>query len=504
MDKFSLLTDDVVIMTSQTESLETPEAVPVEFGFDNSFARELEGFYVMSDAAQVPEPCLLKFNRELAIELGLNTEALETHLGAEIFAGNRVPNGSMPLAQAYAGHQFGGFSPKLGDGRALLLGEIVDTLGKRHDIQLKGSGRTPFSRGGDGKAGLGPILREYMIGEAMHALGTPTTRALAAVTTGEQVFRETAIPGAVLTRVAASHLRVGTFQFYAARGETDMVRQLANYAIARHYPAAHEADNPYLAFFNSVAQAQAVLVAQWMSIGFIHGVMNTDNTTISGETIDYGPCAFMDTYNPATVFSSIDLQGRYAYDNQPSILAWNLARLAETLISLVDLDKDRAVELLTDSANKVPSLFANAWLARMRAKIGLSKVENGDGNLVNRLLDAMHQGKADFTLTFRRLSDAVRGNSTPVRVLFKDSVAFDAWETDWCARLDREQVSAGDRACVMDQVNPIYIPRNHKVEEALAAAVDQGNMSRLAVAKILRKRAPKPQSLIRHSAAPDL
>jgi uncharacterized protein YdiU (UPF0061 family) len=477
MDKFSLLTDIVVIMTSQTESLETPEAEPIEFGFDNSFARELEGFYVPSEAAQVPEPCLLKFNRALAIELGLDTKALETNLGTEIFAGNRVPNGSMPLAQAYAGHQFGGFSPKLGDGRALLLGEIVDTRGKRHDIQLKGSGRTPFSRGGDGKAGLGPILREYMIGEAMHALGVPTTRALAAVTTGEQVFRETAIPGAVLTRVAASHLRVGTFQFYAARGETDMVRQLADYAIARHYPAAHEAENPYLAFFNSVAQAQAVLVAQWMSIGFIHGVMNTDNTTISGETIDYGPCAFMDAYNPATVFSSIDLQGRYAYANQPSILNWNLARLAETLIALVDPDKDRAVELLTDSANEVPSLFANAWLARMRAKIGLNTAEDGDANLVNHLLDAMHQGKADFTLTFRRLSDAMRGNSAPVRVLFKDSAAFDAWESDWRTRLDREQVSAVDRACIMDQVNPIYIPRNHKVEEALAAAVDQGNMS---------------------------
>jgi uncharacterized protein YdiU (UPF0061 family) len=477
MDKFSLLTDIAFIMKSQPEFLEVPKVETVEFGFDNSFARELEGFYVPSNAAKVPEPCLLKFNYQLATELGLDTEALQTNLGAEIFAGNHVPNGSMPLAQAYAGHQFGGFSPKLGDGRALLLGEIVDTHGKRHDIQLKGSGRTPFSRGGDGKAGLGPILREYMISEAMHALGAPTTRALAAVTTGEQVFRETAIPGAVLTRVAASHLRVGTFQFYAARGETDKVRQLADYAIARHYPKAYEAENPYLAFFNLVAQAQVLLVAHWMSIGFIHGVMNTDNTTISGETIDYGPCAFMDAYNPAAVFSSIDLQGRYAYANQPSILTWNMARLAETLIELVDLDKDRAIESLTEGVNEIPSLFANAWLARMRAKIGLHTAEDGDVDLVNRLLDTMHQVTADFTLTFRRLSDAVRGNSAPVRLLFKDSVAFDAWESDWRTRLDREHISAGDRACVMDQVNPIYIPRNHKVEEALAAAVGQDNMS---------------------------
>ena len=477
MDKFLLLNDVVAVMTSQTENFKTREGAPENFEFDNSFARELGGCYVPWDAEKVSEPRLLMFNCELAAELGLDGAALETPLGAEIFAGNRLPIGAKPLAQAYAGHQFGGFSPQLGDGRALLLGEIVDTCGRRHDIQLKGSGRTPFSRGGDGKAALGPVLREYLIGEAMHALGVPTTRALAAVTTGDQVIRETALPGAVLTRIAASHLRVGTFQFFAARGETEIVRQLADYAIARHYPAAREADNPYLAFFISVAKAQAVLVAEWMSIGFIHGVMNTDNTTISGETIDYGPCAFMDVYDPDTVFSSIDLQGRYAYANQPSILTWNLARLAETLIALVDPNKDRAVELLTDGANEVSSLFGDAWLARMRAKIGLNSAEDNDVKLINRLLDAMYQGKADFTLTFRRLSEVLRGNDMPVRALFEDPAVFDVWVNDWRIRLDREQVSAVDCAGAMDQVNAIYIPRNHKVEEALAAAVDQDSIS---------------------------
>ena len=307
------------------------------------------------------------------------------------------------------------------------------------------------------------MLREYLIGEAMHALGVPTTRALAAVTTGDQVFRETSLPGAVLTRIAASHLRVGTFQFFAARGETEIVRQLANYAIARHYPASRRSDNPYLAFFIAVARAQALLVAEWMSIGFIHGVMNTDNTTISGETIDYGPCAFMDVYDPDTVFSSIDLQGRYAYANQPSILTWNLARLAETLIALVDPNKERAIELLSVGANEASCLFVDAWLARMRLKIGLNSPEDNDHKLINRLLDAMHQGKADFTLTFRRLSDVLRGNGMPVRALFEDrqysmpgSVIGGA---GWVGRK-----SARDRAGSMDKVNPIYIPRNHKVE----------------------------------------
>ena len=477
MDKVLQLKDLVFIVTSKAENFETGERTQANFEFDNSFARELEGCYLPWEAEKVSEPRLLMFNCELAAELGLDAAALVSSLGAEIFSGNRLPNGAKPLAQAYAGHQFGQFSPKLGDGRALLLGEIVDTCGKRHDIQLKGSGRTPFSRSGDGKAALGPVLREYLVSEAMNALGVPTTRALAAVTTGDQVFRETALPGAVLTRIAASHLRVGTFQFFAARGETEIVRQLADYAIARHYPAARDADNPYLEFFMAVARAQALLVAEWMSIGFIHGVMNTDNTTISGETIDYGPCAFMDVYDPDTVFSSIDLRGRYAYANQPSILTWNLARLAETLITLVDPNQDRALELLTFGADEASSMFVDAWLSRMRVKIGLNSPEDNDVKLINRLLEAMHQGKADFTLTFRRLSDVLRGNGTLVRALFEDLALFDAWESDWRNRLGREKVSARDCAASMDQVNPIYIPRNHKVEEVLAAAVNYGNIS---------------------------
>ena len=455
-------------MTQQAEPFDAPTPNLPEFPFDNTFARELDGFYVAQSAAPVPEPKLLLLNHNLARELGLDADALESDEGAAVFAGNSTPDGAHPLAQAYAGHQFGGFSPQLGDGRALLLGEIVDTNGRRRDIQLKGSGRTPFSRSGDGKAALGPVLREYLIGEAMHALGVPTTRALAAVSTGEPVYRETALPGAVLTRVSSSHLRVGTFQFFAARQDFDKVRQLADYAIARHHPAARDADNPYLAFFESVADVQAALVARWMSIGFIHGVMNTDNMTISGETIDYGPCAFMDTYAPETVFSSIDTQGRYAYGNQPPILAWNLARLAECLIPLVDENRDTAVEILTAAANTVPEKFEEAWLTRMRAKLGLETPDAGDAELIDDLLTAMHEGSADFTLTFRRLSDVARGDSGPARDLFSNPALLDAWLLRWQERLGTRDSTAE----AMDRVNPLYIPRNHKVEEALAAAVE--------------------------------
>ena len=314
------------------------------FAFDNTYARELDGFYVPWKAAQVAQPSMVKFNRELAEELGLDADALDTEEGARIFAGNETPEGAVPLAQAYAGHQFGGFVPQLGDGRALLLGEVIDRNGQRRDIQLKGSGRTPFSRAGDGRAALGPVLREYLIGEAMHALGIPTTRALAAVVTGEPVFREEgALPGAVLTRVAASHIRVGTFQFFAARDEQSTVRRLADYVIDRHYPELKHHPNPYLGLLERVCDRQAALIASWMHVGFIHGVMNTDNMAISGETIDYGPCAFMDHYDPATVFSSIDTRGRYAYANQPRIAQWNLARLAETLLPLIDVDGKRAI-----------------------------------------------------------------------------------------------------------------------------------------------------------------
>lgn len=444
-----------------------------QFNFDNSFARSLEGFFKPCQAEPATAPTLLQFNHALAKELGLDPVALDSEAGLAIFSGNATPEGSEPLAQAYAGHQFGGFSPQLGDGRALLLGEVIDTQQRRRDIQLKGSGRTPFSRGGDGLAAIGPVLREYLIGEAMHALGVPTTRALAAVATGKHVYREIALPGAILTRIAASHIRVGTFQYAGARGDILKVRELADYAIQRHYPDTSDAENPYLAFFAAVADAQAALVARWMNIGFIHGVMNTDNMTISGETIDYGPCAFMDKYAASTVFSSIDQYGRYAYANQPEILTWNLARLAETLIPHVDTKKERAIELLTETIECIQPLYESYWLSGMRSKIGLTTEDILDEELINDLLKIMEAGQADFTLVFRRLSKTLQGDSDAVRNLFKEPDAFNAWVVRWQKRLEQEDIVAETTAQAMDRVNPIYIPRNHKVEESLAAAVNQ-------------------------------
>ena len=444
-----------------------------QFNFDNSFARSLEGFFKPCQAEPATAPTLLQFNHALAKELGLDPVALDSEAGLAIFSGNATPEGSEPLAQAYAGHQFGGFSPQLGDGRALLLGEVIDTQQRRRDIQLKGSGRTPFSRGGDGLAAIGPVLREYLIGEAMHALGVPTTRALAAVATGKHVYREIALPGAILTRIAASHIRVGTFQYAGARGDILKVRELADYAIQRHYPDTSDAENPYLAFFAAVADAQAALVARWMNIGFIHGVMNTDNMTISGETIDYGPCAFMDKYAASTVFSSIDQYGRYAYANQPEILTWNLARLAETLIPHVDTKKERAIELLTETIECIQPLYESYWLSGMRSKIGLTTEDILDQELINDLLKIMEAGQADFTLVFRRLSKTLQGDSDAVRNLFKEPDAFNAWVVRWQKRLEQEDIVAETTAQSMDRVNPIYIPRNHKVEEALVAAVNQ-------------------------------
>jgi serine/tyrosine/threonine adenylyltransferase len=432
--------------------------------FDNSYARDLVGFYVAQQPAPPPAPQLLQYNRGLAEELGLDP-GLELQAVA-ILSGAAVPEGATPIAQAYAGHQFGGFSPQLGDGRALLLGEVIDSAGRRRDIALKGSGWTPFSRGGDGKAAVGPVLREYLIGEAMHGFGIPTSRALAAVATGEVVYREAPLPGAVLTRVAASHIRVGTFQFFAARGEGDKIRQLADYAIARHYPAVVGAANPYLAFFDAVMAGQAKLIAQWMGVGFIHGVMNTDNMTISGETIDYGPCAFMDGYAPGTVFSSIDHNGRYAYANQPLILGWNLARLAETLLGLIDPDEDRAVAIATERLQGVAGLYRAEWTDVMRLKLGLDGADAGDGDLADGLMAAMDGQGADWTLTFRRLATAVGGDASLVTPLFEDASALLAWLPKWRARL------APDAAGRMDRVNPVIIPRNHLVEEALAAATD--------------------------------
>jgi uncharacterized protein YdiU (UPF0061 family) len=443
------------------------------FAFDNTYARQLEGFYVPWKAAQVAQPRLVKLNRELAEELGLDAGPLDSEEGARIFAGNETPEGAAPLAQAYAGHQFGGFVPQLGDGRALLLGEVIDRNGRRRDIQLKGSGPTPFSRAADGRAALGPVLREYLIGEAMHALGIPTTRALAAVVTGEPVFREGALPGAVLTRVAASHIRVGTFQFFAARGEQAKVGRLANYAIERHYPELKDHANPYLGLLERVCDRQAALIASWMHVGFIHGVMNTDNMAISGETIDYGPCAFMDHYDPATVFSSIDSHGRYAYANQPRIAQWNLARFSETLLPLIDRDGNRAIARATEVVNAFPAQYERYWLKGMRAKLGLVSEEEADLNLATGFLTAMEGKKVDYTLAFRYLADAVLGQEEPIRALFADPSAYHLWSGYWRARLSREGVAPLERAQAMRRANPAFIPRNHRVEEALSAAVER-------------------------------
>jgi uncharacterized protein YdiU (UPF0061 family) len=450
-----------------------------KFAFDNTYARELEGFYVPWQAAQVARPALVKLNRDLAEELGLDAEALDSEQGARIFAGNETPEGAVPLAQAYAGHQFGGFSPQLGDGRALLLGEVIDRNGHRRDIQLKGSGPTPFSRNGDGRAALGPVLREYLIGEAMHALAIPTTRALAAVVTGEPVYRETALPGAVLTRVAASHIRVGTFQLFAARGEQDKVQRLADYVIERHYRELQDHANAYLGFLERVCDRQAALIASWMHVGFIHGVMNTDNMAISGETIDYGPCAFMDHYDPATVFSSIDTRGRYAFGNQPSIAQWNLARLAETLLPLIDADRNRAIAQATEVVNGFPGLYERYWLQGMRAKLGLASEDEADLNLVNSFLAALESNTVDYTLAFRYLADAALGEEERIRALFADASAYDLWSGHWRSRLARESVTPAERAQAMRRVNPAFIARNHRVEEALSAAVERADYAPL-------------------------
>jgi len=441
------------------------------FAFDNSYVRELEGLYVPWQATPSPAPRLLALNDELATELGVDAEALRAPDGVAALVGNATPDGASPVAQAYAGHQFGGFSPRLGDGRALLLGEVLDVHGRRRDLHLKGSGRTPFARGGDGKAAVGPMLREYAIGEAMHALGIPTTRALAVVATGDDVARETLLPGAVLVRVAASHVRVGTFQYAAAHGDPALVRRLADHAIARHHPRALDAENPYLAFFEAVVDAQASLIARWMLVGFIHGVMNTDNMAISGETIDYGPCAFMDAFDPATVFSSIDHGGRYAYGNQPAIAQWNLARLGETLLPLLDAEPEKAVAAATDVLQSFPDRYDAYWSRGMDAKLGLADGTGEDEALIDDLLALLHAQTVDFTSCFRALSSSVRGDATPARSLFTEPRAFDAWSDRWRAQLLSSRAS--DQRVVaeaMDRVNPVYVPRNHHVEEALAAA----------------------------------
>jgi serine/tyrosine/threonine adenylyltransferase len=440
----------------------------------SSYAGLPERFFARVDPIPVKKPRLLRFNYALGAELGLVVGDLDAEALAGLFSGNVVPQGAEPIAMAYAGHQFGQFVPQLGDGRAILLGEVLDRAGARRDIQLKGSGRTLFSRGGDGRAALGPVLREYLVSEAMHALGIPTTRALAAVATGEPVFREEALPGAVLTRVAASFVRVGTFQYFAARNDVDAVRRLADYVIDRHYPEAKSEQQPYLALLRAVTDAQASLIASWMHVGFIHGVMNTDNMAVSGETIDFGPCAFMDSYDPAAVFSSIDRQGRYAYGNQPHAAVWNLARFAETLLPIIDASADRAVELANEALATFSTRFSDRSLAGVRRKLGLSAREDGDAALAEDLLDVMQRNQADFTLTFRGLCAAAEGEAgdAGMHSLFANPREYDAWASRWRARLAREPSEPRARAEAMRQVNPAFIPRNHRIEQVIKAAVE--------------------------------
>jgi uncharacterized protein YdiU (UPF0061 family) len=450
--------------------------------FSLRYSRLPERFYEHFSPEPVRLPRLVAFNRPLAAELGFDMAALpgQDEL-ARYFAGNTVPPGAEPIAQAYAGHQFGNFVPRLGDGRAVLLGEVIDRHGRLRDIQLKGAGRTPFSRGGDGRAPLGPVLREYAVSEAMHVMGVPTTRSLAAVTTGERVYRERPLPGGVLTRVAASHIRVGTFEYFAARGDDDGLRVLADHVIERHYPqlAALADDERYLALLAAVQERQAALVARWMGVGFIHGVMNTDNTAISGETIDYGPCAFMEAYDPRTVFSSIDQTGRYAYGNQPGIAVWNMARFAEALLALIDPEQERAVERAGELINRFPHQYQTEWLAVMRAKLGLAQDVEGDIELADDLLQAMQAGGADFTLSFRRLVACVESPAADAALLelFQDAHAIEGWLPRWRERLAAEAQPLQAIATRMRAVNPLYIPRNHLVEEAIKAAIDEDDFT---------------------------
>ncbi|BCW19343.1 UPF0061 protein [Arthrobacter sp. NtRootA9] len=444
------------------------EAAPSTIALGSRFAGELNELAVPWQAEEAPEPELLVLNEPLALDLGFDPTYLRSGEGVRLLLGNHVPEGATPVAQAYAGHQFGGYSPLLGDGRALLLGEVEDARGRVRDLHLKGSGRTPFARAGDGRAVVGPMLREYIVSEAMHALGIPTTRSLAVVSTGRQVRRESMLPGAVLARVAASHLRVGSFQYARATENTDLLRRLADHAISRHYPEAAAAENPYLALYQAVVTAQASLVAQWMLVGFVHGVMNTDNMTISGETIDYGPCAFLDAFNPSAVYSSIDVGGRYSYANQPVMAEWNLARLAEAMLPLINEDQEAAVPVAVEALGAFRGQYSGAWFGGMAAKIGLESAGSGPSgaeavtDLVDGVVAILRDGPVDYTLFFRNLAKAARGDLRPVRGMVMDLAAFDAWAEQWLA----VEPDAG----LMDRVNPVYIPRNHLVEEALAAA----------------------------------
>jgi uncharacterized protein YdiU (UPF0061 family) len=449
------------------------------FAFSNTYARLPGQFHAHVAPTPVSQPRLLLFNEALAAELGIERAGADAQALADVFAGNRIPDGAEPISAVYAGHQFGGYSPQLGDGRAILLGEVIDREGRRRDIQLKGAGRTPYSRRGDGRAAVGPVLREYLVSEFLHALGIPSTRALAAVATGDRVVRERALPGAVLTRVAASHIRVGTFQYFAAQGDTQALRALGEHVLARHYPQARDDPRPYQALLQDFARRHASLVARWMAVGFIHGVMNTDNMSVSGETIDFGPCAFLEAYDPSAVFSAIDEGGRYAYANQPWAAQWNLARFAEAMLPLLDDDAQRATEFAQSVINAFPALFEAQWLAAMRAKLGLLEPRDDDAELIGRLLDAMHAAEADFTLTFHRLCAAAAdpaGGAGP-RDLFGDPAAFDAWATDWTARLRSEGAPAQERHRIMRSANPALIARNHRVEQAIGRFVEDADIA---------------------------
>ncbi|WP_371345540.1 YdiU family protein [Ancylobacter sp. IITR112] len=445
--------------------------------FDNSYTRLPARFYARLEVKPVAAPTLICINDKLAEELGIDVDFLRSPAGLNMLSGCAMPPGAEPLAQVYAGHQFGRFVPQLGDGRAMLLGEVVDRRGARRDLQLKGSGRTPFSRGGDGRAALGPVLREYLVAEAMTALGIPTTRALAIVTTGENVLRESVLPGAILTRVATSHIRVGTFQYFADRGDTEAVQLLADHVIDRHYPDIRHEPGPYRALIGAVAECQATLIARWLAVGFIHGVMNTDNISVGGETLDYGPCAFLDTFDPTAVFNSIDRSGRYAYCNQPSIGLWNMARFAETLLPLLAArERDQEV-IAREEICRYSSRFDAEFRAAFHAKLGLGEALDGDANLVQSLLSLMADSQADFSLVFSGLAGSVFGPDAdePVRTLFNDPLAFDGWAAIWRRRLSAEARPLNVIQESMRQVNPAFIPRNHHVEAAIKAAVEQND-----------------------------
>jgi uncharacterized protein YdiU (UPF0061 family) len=462
----------------------------------STYSQLPDRFYARLHPTPVAKPALIKFNGTLAADLGLHLEDVSDEGLAAIFSGNRLLPGSDPIAMAYAGHQFGHFVPQLGDGRALLLGEVVDRNGVRRDIQLKGSGRTPFSRGGDGRAAVGPVLREYLVSEAMYALGIPATRSLAAVATGEAVLRNFPVPGAVLTRVAASHVRVGTFEYFAARGDVDSIRRLADYVIARMYPDAAAAAAPYLELLRMVMRRQAALIARWMHVGFIHGVMNTDNMAVSGETIDFGPCAFMDNYDPATVFSSIDHRGRYAYANQPAVGQWNLTRFAEALVPLIDSSAERAVELAGAVLGDFSGEFEQRWLAGMRRKLGLFSDETDDLQLIRGLLEVMQRSESDFTLTFRSLCAA---SEDPAAL----PPSYAGWAAQWVARLQREPRPSGERCDAMRRVNPAVIPRNHRIEQVIAAVSERGDYAPFEeLCRVLADPYRESASLAPYAAAP--